>query len=467
MADRILFLTGRLALPGLTRTLESITFEASEYEVRDLGLQVAGLMTASMIKRRLPEITDHDQVIVPGLCSGDLDALSEHYGIPVHRGPVDLKDLPEYFGQVAAQRSLDDYDIQIFAEIVDAPDLTVEQICDRAAYYQRHGADVIDLGCLPGRDFDHMEESIAALHEQGFAVSVDSMEEQELLRGGQAGADYILSLKESTLWLANEMESIPVLIPETGGDMASLYRVMDALTEQGRDFLADSILDPLNFGFTSSIARYHQLREDYPDAKIFVGTGNVTELTDADTLGMSALLIGVASELKASGILTTQVSEHARTVVAESDLARRVAYASRDDNSLPRGYTSRLMALHDKKPFPASDDEIREVAAAIRDPSFRIQVSDDGIYVYNRDGLRVYNNPFDHFEHLNVDDDGSHAFYLGVELSRAQIAWQLGKRYLQDKPLDWGVAAESIAFDEASHEYAAPGATLKRKKRDS
>ncbi len=29
---------------------------------------------------------------------------------------------------------------------------------------------------------------------------------------------------------------------------------------------------------------------------------------------------------------------------------------------------------------------------------------------------------------------------MGVELARAQIAWQLGKRYVQDQPLDWGCA---------------------------
>jgi hypothetical protein len=29
---------------------------------------------------------------------------------------------------------------------------------------------------------------------------------------------------------------------------------------------------------------------------------------------------------------------------------------------------------------------------------------------------------------------------MGVELARAQIAWQLGKRYAQDEELRWGAA---------------------------
>ena len=37
------------------------------------------------------------------------------------------------------------------------------------------------------------------------------------------------------------------------------------------------------------------------------------------------------------------------------------------------------------------------------------------------------------------------AFYMGVELAHAELAWRLGKRYVQDQPLDWGVAVEREA----------------------
>jgi hypothetical protein len=48
-------------------------------------------------------------------------------------------------------------------------------------------------------------------------------------------------------------------------------------------------------------------------------------------------------------------------------------------------------------------------------------------------------DPFALYPNLKVDNDASHAFYLGVELARAQIAWQLKKRYVQDQELEWGV----------------------------
>jgi len=66
-------------------------------------------------------------------------------------------------------------------------------------------------------------------------------------------------------------------------------------------------------------------------------------------------------------------------------------------------------------------------------------VSEAGVHIYNRDGIQVAVDPFDFYPKLGVENDASHAFYLGVELARAQIAWQLNKRYVQDEALMWGV----------------------------
>ena len=41
----------------------------------------------------------------------------------------------------------------------------------------------------------------------GLQVSVDSVDIDELLRGGRAGADYLLSLTLDTLWVADEVAS--------------------------------------------------------------------------------------------------------------------------------------------------------------------------------------------------------------------------------------------------------------------
>ena len=83
--------------------------------MRDIGINVAGLMTSDMIRRRVPEKPEADRIVVPGRCRGDLDALAAHYGIPVERGPDELKDLPLFFGRSGKAADLSRHDVKIFA----------------------------------------------------------------------------------------------------------------------------------------------------------------------------------------------------------------------------------------------------------------------------------------------------------------------------------------------------------------
>ena len=475
--QNILFLTGKLAHKRLSRILEEMSPEEFTYEIREVGVSVAALMTAQMLSRRLDNLEGYDRIIVPGLCRGNLDELSIEKGAHFERGPIDLKDLPAFFGRKGVKPALDMFDVAIFAEIVDAPMVSVEQVLIKAEKYRQDGADVIDIGCLPDTPFPHLEEIIDALHESGFVVSVDSLEEADLLRAGKAGADFLLSLKESTLWIADEVEATPVLIPEQHGDMPSLYRAIDTFVQKDRPFFADAILDPVHFGFTESIVRYYELRERYPDIQVMMGVGNLTELTEADTTGINALLFGLISEMRLNAVLATEVSKHCRTAVREADLARRIMFAARKDNSLPKGLDSGLLSTHARRPFPYSAEEIYETYQDIKDPSYRVQVSAEGIHVYNRDGIKQSTNPFDLFPQLDLlQSDAPHAFYMGVELARAQVAWQLGKNYVQDEELEWGVCADIKSEEDkdrdsrAAHdmkelrknngEYKAAGSTL-------
>jgi dihydropteroate synthase-like protein len=461
MPEHILFLTGHLAFDSLQRLLQGMAPAPFTWEVRDIGISVAGLMTADMIRRRIAAPPRADRVMVPGRCRGDLDVLAAHYGLPVVRGPDELKDLPEYFGRRGAPPDLSRHDIAIFAEIVDAPQLGVEAILARAGRYRADGADVIDLGCLPDTPFGHLEETVRALKDEGYRVSIDSLSREELLRGGRAGADYLLSLTEETLALADEVAATPVLIPARPGDLDSLLRAVRAMQARGRPFLADAILDPIHFGLAESLVRYHRLRREFPEVPIMMGTGNVSELTDADTGGIHAVLLGLASELGAAAVLTTEVSGHARRAVREIDAARRMMYAARAERSLPRGYSDALLGLHARRPFPDTPEEIAAMARAVRDPSYRVQVSGAGIHVYNRAGHHLGTDPYALFPRLDPGGDAGHAFYLGVELARAQIAWQLGKRYAQDEELRWGCATDAGPDDPGAHRL--PGSTLHRK----
>ncbi|EIC30287.1 DUF6513 domain-containing protein [Methylomicrobium album] len=462
MSEHILFLTGKLAEKQLRAILEKMQ-PKFRYTVHQLGVKVAALMTADMIGRRLTDTFGADRIIVPGRCRGDLEKLSANKGLPIERGPDELKDLPQYFGQAAHKPDLSRYRVKIFAEIVDAPNLSIEAAIERARYYQRNGADVIDIGCLPSTPFPQMEAMIRALKQEGFQVSIDSLNADDLLKGGKAGADFMLSLHESTLWIADEVESTPILIPEKHEDLASLDRSIAAMQARNRAFIVDPILDPLHFGFTESVVRYHEVRKRHPGVEIMMGVGNLTELTHADTAGMNALLLGICSELNINQILATEVSRHACRAIKEADLARRIMHAAKEHNMLPKHIDPGLMALHEPSPFPYSFAEISELASQIKDPSYRIQISLQGVHIFNRDGINTAADPFELFPKLGVETDGGHAFYLGVELARAEIAWRLGKRYTQDEALSWGCAIDRDERTVDLHTFKPAGTTLQKK----
>jgi dihydropteroate synthase len=462
--ERILFLTGKLAEKQLRQILTAMDPDFY-YKVLEMGVKVAALMTTEMIARRLPEknLDGATRIVIPGRCRGDIDALSQQLGIPVERGPEEVKDLPLYFGKAAHHYDLSQYQTKIFAEIVDAPNISVEAIVQRAYYYRSNGANVIDIGCLPGTPFPHLQDAIRSLKQEGFTVSIDSLEASDLIAGGKAGADFLLSLTESNLWIADEVESTPILIPQIHGDLSSVDAAIEAMQRKNRPFIVDPILDPIHYGFTASIARNYEFRQRYPEVEMMLGVGNITELTHADTSGMNALLLGICSELNINHILATEVSKHACRAIKEADSARRIMYAAKQADSLPKHIAADLLTVHDTAPFPYSREEIEALAGEIRDPSYRVQISSDGLHIFNRDGLHSAQDPFQLYPKLGVENDGGHAFYLGVELARAEIAWQLGKRFTQDQQLSWGCAVQGKESEADLHTFKPAGTTLKRR----
>ena len=447
MSERLLLLTGHLAAPRLARLIAGL--EPGRFEARalDVGVKVAALMTMPIVLRRLPRPLEAERVIFPGRAPLDAEALAQSFGVTFERGPDELADLPRHLGLAGRRPDLSRHDMRIFAEIVDAPLLAPEALLARARALAAEGADVIDLGCRPGTAFAGLEAAVRALKAEGLAVSVDSGDPQELRRGALAGADFLLSLTEHTLDLREGTAAVPVLIPAMPGDVDSLVRAAEMARARGIPVVLDPILDPIHFGFTASLARYAALRERLPGAEILMGTGNLTELTDADSAGVTAVLLGICSELGIRNVLVVQVSPHTRRTVAEHDLARRLMFAARAEADLPRGYADGLLQVHDRSPFTATAEDIAALAAATTDGNWRIATAPDGIHMYNRRTHCVASTAMAHYPALGVGGDGAHAFYLGGELARAEIALALGKRYAQDSPLDWGCAAPRSGRD--------------------
>ncbi len=463
MPERIAFLTGHLAKARLERLLAGLGKTDFAWDIVDVGVKVAALMTEDIILRRVKLAEGTTRIVLPGRFRGDLDRLAGHFNVSAVRGPDEIADLPAFLGRAGKPPDLSRHDMRIFAEIVEAPTLSIDTLVACAETLRLAGADIIDLGCLPETPFPQLGEAVQELKRLGFSVSVDSAHQGELRTGAAAGADFVLSLDEHTLPLAFDHAVTPVLIPSQPGDLDSLGRAIAKAEAAGIAFIADPVLDPIHFGFAASLGRFLEARRRWPDIELLMGTGNLTELTDADTSGITAILAGLCSELSIRNVLVVHVSPHTRRTVEEHDVARRVLFAARNDTALPRGYHAGLLQAHDRKPYPASLADIEALASDVRDANFRIMTTEDGIHIFNAKGHRVARDAFSLFDGLGVETDGAHAFYLGAELMKAEIAWRLGKRYVQDEPLNWGVAAALPEEDRTRLKEA--GHTLKAKKK--
>src|SRR5262245_18603324 len=407
------------------------------YEVAVLRITVAALMTTAWIAKHLTDVAGVDRVVIPGLCEGDVREIEDRWTVKAEKGPADLRDLPEHFGQKALREEYGGRDIRIFAEINNVPYLPREEVVRLAEYYRLSGADVIDLGCSLDRKFDDVGEVVSLLRARGFTLSIDTLDPVEILAADRAGVDYVLSLNGQNLDVARELRATPVLIPDSPQDLGTLDRAVDRLEALGRRYILDPVIEPVGFGFAAGLDRYVQVRARYPAAEMLMGIGNITELTDADTTGMNALLIGFCQELGIRQVLTTEVIPWARGAVREVDVARQLMFAARRRGVLPKRLDDRLLTIKDSRPKSYTEPELRALHQAITDPNFRIATTRDAIYVFNN---RLFVSGTDIqalFEQLRVEDPG-HAFYLGKELMKARLALLLGKTYVQEQPLRWG-----------------------------
>jgi dihydropteroate synthase len=446
---RYLFVTGRLAEFALCQVLDELAPRAGfAAEVAVLPISVAALLTPRWVARHLEIPAGVDRIILPGYCGGDLDPIAEKaQGIPVERGPADLRDLPDYFGHGSGtQAGYGDYAIEILAEINHAPRWPREALIAEARRLRADGADVIDLGCDPGVTWSTVGEAVVALRGEGLRVSIDSFDAEEVARAAAAGAELVLSVDGRNRDRAPEWGVEVVAIPDQPGSLEGLDQTVEFLSRKGVPFRIDPIIEPIGFGFAASLGRYLEVRRRYPDAAMMMGIGNLTELTDVDSAGVNTILAGFCEELNIRSVLTTEVINWARSSVRELDLARKLVHHAVARRTLPKHLEPRLIALRDPRVVEYGGDNLRELQRRIRDPNWRIFAEAGLIHALNNQHLLSDTDPFRLFERMGVKD-ASHAFYLGYELMKAKTALTLSKAYRQDQALEWGY----LTVPEVSH----------------
>ncbi len=439
---RTLFVTGKLAAQSLRNCLEGVA--GLEYDLAILPISVAALMDTHFVTKHLADARECETVMIPGMCEGDLDPIKNKVGASVIRGPKSLKVIPAFLGKAHNLKGYGECRVKILAEIVDAYKMSLEEILARASYFRSNGADVIDLGGHVGGAFPEMGKTVEILKKEGFLVSVDSFNAEDILKADQAGADFVLSINSRNIELARQLRSKVVVIPDFENGQASLESNIAQLEAWRVPYIIDPILKPIGIGFAESIGNFIRIRHRHPKSEMLIGIGNVTELTDADTTGVNAVMAGIVTELGIEYVLTTEVISWARGAVKEFDLARRLMYYACKNNIPPKHLNDGLITIKDPPYGTFSEDELRAMQAKTRDRHFRIFADDEFIYVFNnrifvkgRDILAI-------FDRLEVED-ASHAFYLGREMQKALLAMKLGKKYVQEEELRWGYLSDNHA----------------------
>jgi dihydropteroate synthase-like protein len=435
-----LFVTGKLAADALMPIIEKMEPDF-KYEVAVLNISVAALMDTRWIARHLSDARGCEQVMIPGYCPGDLSIIEDRIGVSVIRGPKDLKDLPVFFGRERILEGYGEYRVKILAEIVEAYQMPFDEILAMADYYQANGADIIDLGCPPQGGFPGVAPVVAGLKERGFTVSLDTFDPETILSADEAGMDLLLSINSQNLDLATKLHCKVVVIPDFGEGLESLEKNAAQVEQWGVPYVMDPILDPISFGFSESLHRFYETRRRHPNAEMLMGLGNLTELTDADSIGINAVMAGVVTELGIDYVLSTEVISWTRGAVKELDLARKLMYFAHKNRLLPKDIDDGLLTVKDPPHESYSEAELRHMHQLVSDKNFRIFTDDRWIYVFNRDTFIRGTDPQEIFAQLDVTEP-SHAFYLGKELERAALSVQLGKKYAQEEQLRWGYLSD-------------------------
>jgi dihydropteroate synthase len=453
------FVTGKLAQVAMREVVGELAGKYRfRYTIGVMPITVAALMTPRWLSRHLDVPSDATHVIVPGHLLPDciasdasvqpaddngLETLIAASNLPIVVGPKDCRDMAMLFGEQRKVPDLDQYSIEIIAEINHAPRRPIADVVSEAGRLVQQGADVIDFGCDPASHCAAIGDYIKALIDQGHRVSVDSFNAKEIASATKHGAELVLSVNSTNREAAADWGCEVVVIPDTPDDDIRFHETVAFLERKGIATRLDPILEPIGTGFTSSLVRYAKTRQRYPDHPMLMGIGNLTELTDVDSAGVNLLLLGICEELGIQSVLTTQVINWARSSVRECDLARRIVHYSQKHGVPPKRLSDALVILRDAKLRPYSSDSLASLATSIRDNNYRIHAQDEvihlisaGMHLTDQDPFLLFDQLMQHEQSRNVDPN--HAFYLGFEMAKASLALLLGKQYEQDESLRWG-----------------------------
>lgn len=440
--------------------------------------EIASFLTPEQLRRCIIE-NPCDAVITSGMCTASFASTEEETGVPVFRGPRHAADLAHVLSRMGEDLALSrtvpaddlirnrdeskareklleiengatatliirgvkiggDSRMKVLAEVQDANrTAALSGVVDR---YFKDGADIVDLGF----GFDATPDDVARVFDELSGVTgplaVDT-QDPGLIRAALRRADLVLSLQEENIPLVGKEVGMAgaaaVVVPGKAGLEANL----DAAGKAGVDCLvADPLLMPAGSGLVRSL-----VHDRSPGLPTFFGAGNVTELIDADSPGINALLAAMASELGCAIIFTSEHSHKTRGSVREMRRATEMM-ALASGRPYPKDLGLDLLVIKEKRRREEPPLSYRDVADGSQPPrditydpkgNFRIGI-EGGMIVAVRHGTAVRGRTWDEVFTRILEEGGvsllDHAAYLGKELYKAELALRFDRSFEQDGP---------------------------------
>ncbi|MEM4456754.1 MAG: dihydropteroate synthase-like protein [Archaeoglobaceae archaeon] len=472
---RILLVTGKLA--------EKIVREnAVNAEVHVCNIDVAAFITPKHIESL--DLKGYDLVLVPGLTKDcNWEEFERKKGVKVRLGPLHASDIRrvlnfadkiDFSHKIPACRLIESIKaeevvrevekleksakfkirdvaiggksrMKVVAEIVRP---NPKDLREKIAYFAEN-ADIIDIGVPLEFDTNELGKVLKiAVDESKKPISVDTFSKKAIEIALKHGVDMVMSVSSSNAEVLNLIEDQAIVVAERS--LEALFKVLELARKRTEKVIADPILDP-PLSVANSIKRYIEFRKIDPETPLLFGAGNVTELSDADSIGINALLAFIAEEIGCNLLFTTEASPKTTGSVRELRIASYLSKMAKLRNSPPKDAGISLLALKEKIRYETTKEAesfliAKESKEFHRDPKgdFIIFIADGKIFCKHEKatiaGKRA-KEIIDTILELGLVSRLDHAAYLGRELMKAEIALRLGKNYVQDQDLNFGFLA--------------------------
>ncbi len=461
----------RILLPTGAATESLVKRAAAGYDADVVVTgEIASFLTPHAL-RLLLKGKKYDCVIISGMCTASFEQLEHETGVPIYRGPRHAADLAmvlpllgtETFSRTipaddflaarkakSALRRIEEREreatpdflirglkigggsrMKVLAEIMDAH--RCGDIRGIVESYLASGADIVDLGFGFDAVPDDVTRVFSPLSEIDAPLAVDT-QDPSLIRAALGRADIVLSLQEANIpEVGKEVAKAGAAAVVVPGNSTLAKNIALAKKTGIRCIIADPLVQPVGCGFTRSLYRFKKT-----GCPIFFGAGNVAELLDADSIGVNALLAGIAAEVGASVIFTSEHSDKTQGSIREMRRATGMMILAKD-RPYPKDLGIDLLVLKEKRRRrePPLEYDTAQPAHSMPDEitydpkgNFRIGVEGDHIVaVIHGKAIKGVRWQDVLFTLLSQGDVSllDHAGYLGREVYKAELAIRYGR----------------------------------------